>query len=474
MVDFSLKNKYIFGFICVVLIAATLSFYSPLGYFTATPKFWRDEAIPFEIARTFLELGKLDVVVAPNTVDGRPYLTHATGFPLTIPLAGFMGIFGVGVVQARIFMVIWIFATLATLFFVLRDFFGKEAAFWGTLLVSTFGPFYANGRTTTGEIPGLLFLLWGLWFLYRREKYAISGVFFALAAVTKPSVFLLIFPAVAIEFLVSERARELAPRALRFWLGTLPVIFLWIWIILPGPFSPESWRAMIDLYRHPFNEPSLISRFPGLVLELTSHTTVLYVAALFIFLILAFRIGAFGGKSSRWALFLFLYSLMSIIYFLRSPGWLRYLLISEILILSSLYPALLHFVKKASWAPPIIIILLSVLHLSNFFLFSDIQSGTGSIDTAEFINNELLDPNPRATIGVIHMPTVAPLLPPDRKYQIATIGGREVYGKNPLFLELEKLPAYIIGFEDEGREVLEKFYKPYTKAPNGYIIYKKQ
>src|SRR3989344_1079405 len=121
--------------------------------------------------------------------------------------------------------------------------------------------------------------------------------------------------------------------------------------------------------------------------------------------------------------------------FLRSPGWLRYLLISEILILSSLYPALLHFVKKASWAPPIIIILLSVLHLSNFFLFSDIQSGTGSIDTAEFINNELLDPNPRATIGVIHMPTVAPLLPPDRKYQIATIGGREVYGKNPLFLE---------------------------------------
>lgn len=451
----------------------TLSFYSPLGRFTATPKFWRDEAIPFEIARTFLELGRLDVVVAPNTVDGRPYLTHATGFPLTVPLAGFMGIFGIGVAQARISMVIWIFATLATLFFVLRDFFGLQAAFWGTLLVSTFGPFYANGRTTTGEIPGLFFLLWGLWFLYRREKYAISGVFFALAAVTKPSVFLLIFPAILLEFLVSERAVNLFRRVFFFGLGVLPVIFLWIWIILPSPFELESWRAMIDLYRHPFNEPSLWSRLPGVFFELAGYSTLLYIAVLSVVVGVATWRGAFKQTQGRLTAFLFSYGLMSIIYFFRSPGWMRYLLISELLLLATFFPALSSLVRRRSF-PYVMTTMLIAVHLLNFFFFSDVQSSVASIETAKFINKELLDPNPGATIGVIHMPTVAPLLPPDRKYQIATIGGRETYGKNPLLLEQEKLPAYIIGFDGDGRETLEKFYSPYTKAPNGYIIYKKR
>ncbi|MEK9166359.1 MAG: glycosyltransferase family 39 protein, partial [Patescibacteria group bacterium] len=143
----------------VTAIALSFSLWSPLGDFIATPKFWRDEAIPFEIARTFSELGKLDVVVAPGQVDGRPYLTHATGFPLTIPLAGVFEVFGGGVRQARIFMIAWILAAIWFLIFFLRTFWGEREAFAGALLISTFAPFYANGRTFTGEIPGFLFLL---------------------------------------------------------------------------------------------------------------------------------------------------------------------------------------------------------------------------------------------------------------------------------------------------------------------------
>lgn len=118
-------------------------------------------------------------------------------------------------------------------------------------------------------------------------------------------------------------------------------------------------------------------------------------------------------------------------------------------------------------------VLLATLHLMNFFLFSDMPSGTTSIEAARFINEELLAPNPNATIGVIHMPTVAPLLPPDRKYQIATIGGKETYGVHPLTLLPEKLPTYVIGFNGEYKAKLEKFYMPFAEAPGGYLIYKK-
>lgn len=473
MAYLALKNKYFWGLCAVAAIAAVLSFYSPSGHFTATPKFWRDEAIPFEISRTFLELGKLDVVVAPNEVDGRPYLTHATGFPLTIPLAGFMRLFGVGVAQARFFMVLWILAALVALYTVLKSFFGSDVALWGTLLVSTFAPFYANGRTTTGEIPGFLFLLVGLWLLYKRERYTLSGMFFALAAVTKPSVFLLVLPAVALEFIVSERARNILPRALRFALGAVTVFLFWVWIILPSPFSFESWRAMIDLYQHPFNEPSLISRFLVAIPEMLTHTTILYVIALAAGLLFAYRKGVFTSHQSRLALFVFLYTAAAAVYFLRSPGWLRYLLISELLMLSLLYPALSGIFKKRTWIAIVAVVSLAALHLINFFLFSDIQSGTTSIDAARFINDELLAKDPAATIGVIHMPTVAPLLPPGRKYQIATIGGRETYGAHPLSLPPKKLPTYVIGFNGEYRQTLEQFYTPFVETPGGYVVYKK-
>jgi len=120
-------NKYVHAGI-IFFIVLLFSFYSPRGDFTTTPKFWRDEAIPFELARTYYELGKMDVVVSPGQVDGRPYLTHATGYPLLIPMAGVFSVFGVGVVQARIFMIFWIIAAVVALFFVLKSF-SVEAAF---------------------------------------------------------------------------------------------------------------------------------------------------------------------------------------------------------------------------------------------------------------------------------------------------------------------------------------------------------
>lgn len=447
--------------------------YSPLGDFRATPKFWRDEAIPFEIARTYLEEGKLDVVVAPHEVDGRPYLTHATGFPLTLPLAGFFAIFGVSVGVARSFMVIWILAVIATLFFVVRDFFGNKVALLSVLLIGTFAPFYANGRTTTGEIPGLLFLLPGLWLLYKRGWYVSSGIFIALAAITKPSIYLLLFPALIFEFLIHERGAFFR-NGIRFSVGVIPVLVTWLWVIIPAPFSSASWAGLINLYRHPFPSVSILSRLPANFFEIITQTTIMYVTLLSFVVVIALWKGAFQANHRRLTFFTLFFGIFSFIYYLRSPGWLRYLLGYEILLLVLLVPALIYLFDKRKYIYVLIVGALVIVHAGNYFFFSDIQSGTKSIETADFINNEILDRDPASTIGIIYMPTVAPLIPPDRKYQISTIGGREVYGRHPLSLPENELPTYIVGFDGEYKPVLDMYYEPFLQTPGKEMLYKKK
>ena len=163
-----MDTKKIAFFIAILGGTLFCSLWSPKGDFTATPKYWWDESFTIEIARTILETGKIDVTVAPNTPSHSALTVNANGFPLSLPLAGFFHLFGIGLFQARIYMIIWILATVTLLFFFLRDLFGAPLALSGTLLVATFASFYANGRTATGDIQGFFFLITGLWIIVRK------------------------------------------------------------------------------------------------------------------------------------------------------------------------------------------------------------------------------------------------------------------------------------------------------------------
>ena len=464
-------NKYVHAGI-IFFIVLLFSFYSPRGDFTTTPKFWRDEAIPFELARTYYELGKMDVVVSPGQVDGRPYLTHATGYQLLIPMAGVFSVFGVGVVQARIFMIFWIIAAVVALFFVLKSFFGLEGASWGAILIASFAPFYANGRTFTGEIPGFLFLILALYYLVRRKNYVAAGIFLGLAAVTKPSVYLLLIPATFFYMLLADR-ENLFVKALKIILGASPFFIFWVYIIVPNPFSISDWASMIDLYRHPFDAPSILAHFGDGLRYIITHSTIIYFTLITIVTYTAFRRGGYSVDGRKLFLFTIVYGVFSFIYFLRSPGWFRYLLVFQLLILGLLFPAIDYFGKRFKFSPIVAVLALVVLQSVNYLFFSDIQSGAKSIETARFINNKLLAGND-ATVGFIYMPTVAALIEPSRKFQIGTIGGKEVYGTHPLSLPPEKLPTYIIGFDGIYKEALGAFYEPLIEAPNGHMLYKKR
>ena len=439
------------------------------------PKFWRDEAIPFEIARSFTETGKLDVVVAPGVVEKRSYLTHATGFPVTLTLALFFKLFGVGIFQSRFFMIIWIMLAVLTLFYVLKNFFDPEAAIVGTLFVATFASFYANGRTSTGEIPGFFFLILALFLLYKKERYVLGGMFLALAAVTKPSIYLLVFPAFLLE-LVFLRRSDFFSRATYTALGAIPVFLFWILIIIPSPFSVSSWADAIEFYRYPFDEPSVFSKLPGILPSLIGHTTILYFGALSLLLLVAYARNTFSNSAKRLVMFTFLYGVFAFFYFMRSPGWLRFLIAYELLVLALLFPALRFFAKKFPVTPRIFAAGLILVQSVNFLFYSNILSGHAYVDTGRFINEEILKKN--ETIGFMYTPILASFIASNRKYQIVRINSRNVFGINSLALPREELPTYILipgSAYGEYRARLENDYGQKEVANiNGYKIFRKK
>src|SRR3989338_9134521 len=128
----------------IFLLTLFFSLWSPQESFIATPKYWWDEAFTVETARTFSETGRLDFTVAPNTPSDKAIALNANGFPMRIPLAGVFSVFGVGVTQARIYMIVWIFLVVSLTYLFLKRFFDTPTALLGTLLVATFSSFYAN------------------------------------------------------------------------------------------------------------------------------------------------------------------------------------------------------------------------------------------------------------------------------------------------------------------------------------------
>ncbi|MSR76141.1 MAG: hypothetical protein EXS68_00940 [Candidatus Ryanbacteria bacterium] len=444
----------------VVGLFALFMVWSPGGDITSTPRFWRDEAIPFEIARGWAETGMLDVVVAPGITNTFSYLTHATGFPVTLPLGIVFWIFGASLFIARVYMLVWIAVALASVFFVARSFFGKSESLAAVMLVGTFSSFYANGRTVTGEIPGLVFLLWALFFIYKKEWLGWGGLLLGLAVVTKPSMYLLVLPAIALEVIITRRGLFLKD-GLKLAQGVIPILLLWFYIIVPQFFELSSWQGMIALYQQPFNEASLLSQFPTGLWSFFFHSTIFYFLMTTAIVVYTQRGRLFDSQSKRMIFFVLLYGICALVYVLRSPGWFRFLVGYEVLILIGVVPALFFFAKKIHLPQGAFVAVFVVLHMVNYFFLSNIPSGSTAIQASQTVR-VLLSTHPEATIGFVRLPTVAPFVDSWHKYQFGDIGGHETYGVHPLSYAPEKLPTYLASYDDryEGfEEVLDRYYR---------------
>ena len=435
---------------------------------TTKPKIWIDEAVPLENARNIYLHGTLNALPAPGVWYAEPYLLQQTGYPVTLSLAAFFKVFGYGFTQARAAMLVWICIMLVTLYAVMRSLFSKEIALYSFFLAITFASLYANGRPTTGEIPGFVFLLCGLYFWLKRENPWLLGFLWGFAVVSKPSVYQLLIPAITLTLLVQqkpfiERLKDIA----RTGMAMIPAAVLWIVLVLPAPFSLETWQSLAAFFAHPFGAAADVAG-----LSLTGHLaqkTLAYFAIWIAVLVAAFRLEHNATiKMLYW--FTFIYSIFAFLYYLRSPVWLHYILIAELLILA-LLPHALHmmFEKYGPYirprllrahALPLAIAVIALFQIVQLNTVAKLYTSDSVIRTAAYVNEHY----PHDSVATIGTLTVSTLLETENRYIDYDLLGVPRIGSNPL--EMTPLPRIIVADEstDDYVQVKKALASSYTKV----------
>lgn len=158
---------------------------------TDYPKTWFDEGSHLHVPKALVTMG----VYADYSSEGLRHYgpTIGVGPTVMLPIAGSFQLFGVGMLQARLVMALYLAAATALMFLLARHLLGTRAAFMATalLLVMPAVNLVEYGRQVLGEAPGLAFMAGGflLWFVrWRRAcwwELLLVGVLLGLSVVTK-------------------------------------------------------------------------------------------------------------------------------------------------------------------------------------------------------------------------------------------------------------------------------------------------
>ena len=465
----------------IIAVFAFVNVYS-FSTLTTKPAVWYDEGINIELARNFYEFGKLDLVVEPLTFSGRGANIGSTGYPVTIPLAGFFKAFGFGLAQARIYMLLWINIFLACLFYFLKKTWDTRTALIILLLVASFPSFYANGRSVMGEIPGLAFILLALvWSFYKKNDF-IAGVFLGLAVVSKPSVYAFFVPALVLLFFLEKE--KFFRKTIQLGLGAFVPFLFWA-AVYPEVFSSFSvWQNLKSHFINPYAAEAftVIGNIQNNLASFLYSPTLIYFSLFAAVIALAGFLNRDFYKENRavFAVFGF-YSLFQLFFFLKSLGYFRYLIAVQVFIFILLVPSvgivMERLFSQRKYADALaasffaLIILFQTAYLftkADLFYSSEIQ------ETFDYIQENFSE----SSVGVINLPPLASLVLADKKFQtISTYGLRDL-GANPLSFEREKLPGIIVfddsGFLTEEQKIkLAEFYG-LNKAVGGIMIYEKR
>lgn len=196
--------------ILFVLILLLVGLFFATYKLTESPPIWFDEGNYIQVAINFLASNKQVVQVAPGELVPATYLT--AGYPLLYPLSLSFKYFGVGLLQARAVMVIFILALILVSYLLMRNLFGFKIAVLSSLLLVSFPPLYGHGKNVMGEIPGMFFLILFLFFVHKIEKtsyqkiiyYILAGLAAGLCLSTKP-VFVILLPAILVAVLILRK-----------------------------------------------------------------------------------------------------------------------------------------------------------------------------------------------------------------------------------------------------------------------------
>lgn len=241
--------------ICAVLILLIIVFFG-LFRVTESPPFSFDEGSAVQVATNLSEFGIDGFQFAPDTIEHVSILT-SIGYPLLYALAFWFKLFGVGIFQARVMMVVYMFGFAVVSFLLLKRLYGTTLALSSLALLVTFPPFYSFGKNVIGEVPVLFFLTLFLLFFnvattHKPEKkrfwLILAGISAGLCIVTK-TMALAFIPVLFIGAILARKKglvswRDIGVVAIS---AIIPVV---VWLIVN--FQPgDSLASVADYYSNP-------------------------------------------------------------------------------------------------------------------------------------------------------------------------------------------------------------------------------
>jgi hypothetical protein len=209
------------------------------------PITWFDEGSHLHVPKALSSLG----VYADYSSDGLRYFgpTLGVGPTVMLPIAAVFKLFGVGLVQARSVIVVYLLVALYLFYRLARQLDNKVVAGLAlALLVSSRSiALLETGRQVLGEVPALCFLLGGflLWFSawdgQNERRLVMSGLLFGGAVITKYQILLAIVPALAAGLAMN-----------RFYYRTVITrVFVWPAVTILAVFG--LWQLILVAYLGP-------------------------------------------------------------------------------------------------------------------------------------------------------------------------------------------------------------------------------
>lgn len=335
MIDVFKKQIPLFFIIVITLFFSTYKL-------TESPKTWMDEGIIIQVSKNISDYGKHALQIGPNEFVSAGIVS--TGYPVTYPISLSFDIFGAGILQARIVMVLFILLLIIFSFYYLKNNYGPEVAFLGSILLATFSPIYGHGKNVLGEIPGMVFFMGSLLFFDKIQKnpsnilsYLFLGLFLGLTFSTK-SIFVLLLPALFATFLwqVYKGLFVWTKNYIYTFLFFLLVFTVWIFVQFEG----DSLSNILTIYSNPHSVPLLESIQKNVKLFFTDLQPIYYLCVIIIwslsFILRLYR----KEKINPSEFFSIFFSILVFLAFFRTIGYYRYFFISQFLSLVFLVPSL--------------------------------------------------------------------------------------------------------------------------------------
>jgi 4-amino-4-deoxy-L-arabinose transferase-like glycosyltransferase len=218
-----------------MMIAVVMILFLALYHLSEFPLTWFDEGSHLHVPKTLVRFG----VYADYSSEGFHYYGPVIGVGPTVmlPIAVVFQLFGIGLLQARLVMALYLLATIYVFYRLGYELSGRRLAWVALLLLisSRAVLLLEYGRQVLGEVPGFFFLITGMWIWFAAwekaswRRLAIVGLLFGLAMVTKYQYLLFLAPTLGLAWLANWIYYRTTPQRLFVVPGLVAAICFACW-----------------------------------------------------------------------------------------------------------------------------------------------------------------------------------------------------------------------------------------------------